>query len=131
MDTKFSRSRDPTRLNSSRQKAKSLCCHYFVHVTSRWHPSRRWPHSPMLNLHDQERHSTASPEILSAIQYMYIPQLSILSPRGTVVRAEAQRVSSVQIPLHVGRGWRSFGWDRINRGPLSQYVWHEKEPSLL
>jgi hypothetical protein len=36
----------------------------------------------------------------------------------------------------VGRGCRSFGWDRINRGPVSQYavsqqVWHDKDPSLL
>jgi hypothetical protein len=26
---------------------------------------------------------------------------------------------------------RSFGWDRINRGPVSQQVWHDKDPSLL
>jgi hypothetical protein len=27
-------------------------------------------------------------------------------------------------------GW-SFGWDRKNRGPVSQQVWHDKDPSLL
>jgi hypothetical protein len=26
---------------------------------------------------------------------------------------------------------RSFGWDRKNRGPVSQQVWHDKDPSLL
>jgi hypothetical protein len=31
----------------------------------------------------------------------------------------------------VGHRCRSFGWDRINRGPLSQYVWHDKDPFLL
>jgi hypothetical protein len=31
----------------------------------------------------------------------------------------------------VGRRCRSFGWDRINRDPMSQQVWHEKQPSLL
>jgi hypothetical protein len=37
-------------------------------------------------------------------------------------------------PLPVVRGdWigRSFGWDRKNRGPVSQQVWHDKDPSLL
>jgi hypothetical protein len=31
----------------------------------------------------------------------------------------------------VGRGCRSFGRDRINRGPVSQWVWHDKVPTLL
>jgi hypothetical protein len=31
----------------------------------------------------------------------------------------------------VGRRCQSFGCDRINRGPVSQYVWHDKDPSLL
>jgi hypothetical protein len=26
---------------------------------------------------------------------------------------------------------RSFGWDQKNRGPVSQQVWHDKDPSLL
>jgi hypothetical protein len=26
---------------------------------------------------------------------------------------------------------RSFRWDRKNRGPVSQQVWHDKDPSLL
>jgi hypothetical protein len=28
-------------------------------------------------------------------------------------------------------GARSFGWDRKNRGSVSQKVWHDKDPSLL
>jgi hypothetical protein len=38
------------------------------------------------------------------------------------------------IPMHVVRGdliRRSFGWDRENRGEVSQQVWHDKDPSLL
>ena len=38
------------------------------------------------------------------------------------------------VPMRVARGdWlgRSFGWDRKNRGPMSQQVWHDKDPSLL
>jgi hypothetical protein len=37
-------------------------------------------------------------------------------------------------PLCVARGdliRRSFGWDRKNRGPVSQQVWHDKDPSML
>jgi hypothetical protein len=34
-------------------------------VTCTGHPSRCWSLSPMLNMHDQERHSTASPEELA------------------------------------------------------------------
>jgi hypothetical protein len=30
----------------------------------------------------------------------------------------------------VRQGFQSFGWDCRNPGPLSQYVWHVKEPSL-
>jgi hypothetical protein len=40
----------------------------------------------------------------------------------------------LNIPMCVVRGvWirRSFGWDRVNRGPVSQQVWHDQNPSLL
>jgi hypothetical protein len=44
------------------QTPKSLRCHHLV--TCSGHPSECWPRSQLLNLRDQERHSTASPEKL-------------------------------------------------------------------
>jgi hypothetical protein len=37
-------------------------------VTCNSHPSNYWPRSLQLNLHDQERHSTASPEKLAPLR---------------------------------------------------------------
>jgi hypothetical protein len=48
------------------QTPELLRCHHFV--TYIGHPSRRWPRSPMLNLRDREKHSTASPEKLTLWQ---------------------------------------------------------------
>jgi hypothetical protein len=45
------------------QTPESVRCHHFV--TCSGHPSKCWPRSPMLNLRDQQRHSTASPEKLA------------------------------------------------------------------
>jgi hypothetical protein len=42
-------------------------------VTCSGHPSWCWPCSPMLNLRDQERHSTASPERGSISSLLYCP----------------------------------------------------------
>jgi hypothetical protein len=54
--------------------------------------------------------------------------------RGAVARAAVQRSDDPFVACSnptVGHGCRSFGGDRTNRGPVSQWVWHVKEPSLL
>jgi hypothetical protein len=45
------------------QTPESLRCHHFVPCSG--HTSRHWPRSLLLNLRDQKRHSTASPEKLA------------------------------------------------------------------
>jgi hypothetical protein len=54
-------------------------------VTCCGHPSRLWPRSTLLNLRDQERHSTASPEKL-ALWHGSISSLLYCSPHFPLLR---------------------------------------------
>jgi hypothetical protein len=60
--------------------------------------------------------------------------LFVLQQHTPAIRVVASRYNDPYVTglnPTVGRGDRSFMRDLINRGPVSQQVWHVNEPSLL
>jgi hypothetical protein len=46
---------------------------------------------------------------------------------------EIMKYNTQKLRYHLRGDWmgRSFRWDWVNRGPVSQQVWNDEDPSLL
>jgi hypothetical protein len=124
-------------LNYSKSETSDLSIQVQFHFNNRlWYSLGSMLHGVLLRT-CKWRETTFPNACGSGKKYRSSDQISNQHPLGYRNRrlkwgSELEQV--LCIPLRVVRGdWmgRPFRWDRKYRGPMSQQVWHDKDPSLL